>query len=280
MEIVRWDTTNFGDCLNDLIWPHFLPHYEKIKQGALLYGVGSLINHRIPDGVDKYFLGSGFGHGDYPKVDGHYKFVWVRGPRTSKLIHKISGIVPEYISDGALLLNRMYREPVDKIYEYSFVPHCSVDVGQLKSRLIESCYKLGINYIDVDSDRDYVINEIRASKYIMTEALHGAIVSDAFSVPWIPLSRVGVFDFKWFDYCESVGRVYTPFQLPYKPSLFDYTGAKGYIKKLGANFIIGNIVGRLKFLLSSKDYKFADPVVVDNLNERMIAKIHNTFVEC
>ncbi len=273
MKIVQWDTTNFGDCLNDLIWPHFLPSYELLHPQALLYGIGSLINHRIPADLDKYFFGSGFGHGQFPNIDDRYKFVWVRGPRTAALIKQRAGIQPDFVSDGALLLKRIYTAPVNKTYDLSFIPHCSVATGGLKDRLTEACCNLGIHYIDVERNRDSVIHEIRASRRIMTEALHGAIVSDAFSIPWIPLSRPGIFEFKWLDYCETVNRCYSPCELPYKPSLFNFSGLKGALKQLLSEVVISQISKKLKLFSESTDFTYADPQLIDKLNERMLTKI-------
>ena len=48
----------------------------------------------------------------------------------------------------------------------------------------------------------------------MTEALHGAIVADALRVPWIAVKLFDhIIEFKWRDWCRSLGLNYSPLLL-------------------------------------------------------------------
>ncbi|GAA3981800.1 hypothetical protein GCM10022279_01750 [Comamonas faecalis] len=272
MIISQWETDNFGDCLNDLVWPNYIKNINNIHKDAYLFGIGSLLNHRLPVGVDKYFLGTGFGHGDVPNVDKTFKFVWVRGPRTANLIKQLSDRDVSFISDGALLLADMFQGGVAKIHETSFIPHKSAVNSFVWPHLMKICDRIGVNLINITDDRHKIINDIRASKKVISEALHGAIVSDAFGVPWLPVARRGIFDFKWFDYCESVNLNYKPVDLPYRTTFFDFThstGLKNSAKKIIGPLSLMLLERRLNALSKFGSYMFADRVVVTDKIKNM-----------
>src|SRR5437870_2385716 len=136
MKISTWDTPNFGDRLNELVWPRYLSKYLDDDPAQLLVGIGSLLNHRLPVAPTKWILGSGVGHGDPPVVDSTWKILWVRGPRSAAELR-----LPDcrYITDGAVLLSDIFKpEPVKK-FSVSFIPHCSaVEQGALAA-LQEIC---------------------------------------------------------------------------------------------------------------------------------------------
>jgi len=80
------------------------------------------------------------------------------------------------------------------------------------------CAKLGFHYISPLSENgvDITLKEIASSKYIITEAMHGAILADALRVPWhrfilsTPYTEgIRISEFKWADWMLSV-QVNTP----------------------------------------------------------------------
>ena len=69
------------------------------------------------------------------------------------------------------------------------------------------CQRLGFGYVDPRGPRQAVIAGIRSTRVLITEAMHGAIVADALGIPWIAIRTrgAGTLEFKWRDWCGSLG---------------------------------------------------------------------------
>ncbi|MEQ1766179.1 MAG: polysaccharide pyruvyl transferase family protein, partial [Methylotenera sp.] len=62
-----------------------------------------------------------------------------------------------------------------------------------------------INYIDPCAPVETVLDNILSSELVITEAMHGAIVSDALRVPWIPIQPLNsIHAMKWFDWASAL----------------------------------------------------------------------------
>jgi succinoglycan biosynthesis protein ExoV len=82
------------------------------------------------------------------------------------------------------------------------------------------CQELGLQYISPQWPVEPVIHQLRSCKAVITEAMHGAIICDAFRIPW---SRVTInawqkedFDvstLKWLDWGLSLRADVTPVHL-------------------------------------------------------------------
>ncbi len=196
-------TGNFGDDLNPWLWPRLFPKpIEKcFDTDTLFVGIGSLLNHKIPpEPPKKIVFGSGFSYGSLPKITDLWQFLCVRGPLTAKALG-----LPEAtaITDSALLLLKLTDSSHKELYKSSFMPHhltAKYDDWQ------KVCEALDICYIDPAASIEGTISKIRSSSLLITESLHGAIVADAFRVPWIPVrTRPRIVEFKWQDWCLSLG---------------------------------------------------------------------------
>jgi succinoglycan biosynthesis protein ExoV len=76
------------------------------------------------------------------------------------------------------------------------------------------CAQAGMHYIDPLGGVEQVLSEIQATRLLITEALHGAIVADALRVPWVPVvAYKHILALKWLDWCESLGLDYRPYHL-------------------------------------------------------------------
>ncbi|HET6234120.1 MAG TPA: hypothetical protein VFE41_03985 [Acetobacteraceae bacterium] len=102
MQLYVWRgaTRNFGDELNDLLWPHVLPGLLDSAFGAahpdakhlsgdggpdLSLGIGSVLDARHPADWRKIVAGAGFGGYEASAVlDGSWEIYWVCGPRTAR----------------------------------------------------------------------------------------------------------------------------------------------------------------------------------------------------
>lgn len=270
MKILTWDTPNFGDRLNEHVWSHYLGERLCETDQELLVGIGSLLNHRLPVGATKYILGAGVGHGDAPTLDESWKISWVRGPRSAQFL----GLPAEAaITDGAMLLADLVDPPQAKRYPVSFIPHCSA-VGPGSLEVLQAlCAEAGIHFINPESPVPRVLDEIGASQRVIAEALHGAITADALRIPWHPVTRRGVFSFKWQDWTESMELRYDPTLLMYRPQWFAEDAHERLSRRLvfpllapASRLALGR---QLRRIARGDDWRLSDPAVLADRVARM-----------
>jgi succinoglycan biosynthesis protein ExoV len=193
---------NFGDDLNPWLWSQLFSksldsYYDN---DTLFIGIGSLLNHKIPDIPSKKIIfGSGYGYGDIPIITNLWRFFCVRGPLTAQKLNIPKSLA---ITDSAILVRKL-MEPAQRVeFFVSFMPHhqtARYDDWQ------SVCEDLGIIYLDPAAPVERNLEIIRKSNLVITESLHGAIIADAFRVPWIPVrTRPRIFDFKWQDWSQSL----------------------------------------------------------------------------
>ena len=242
---------NFGDKLNLLlaneVFSTFLGSALTIDSKSAsnqLLAIGSYLSSEMLDACGEkskvVVLGMGTGYADFPirqcfglgrkfpvtvsnnlKLplpinrsgrSENFRIYWVRGPLSAHLLGLDSSLS---ICDAAYQLRFARSYGNYKLVErdrISFMPHYTAATSSVGLRAL--CTDLGIHYIDPTSSVEEVLCSISRSKVLMTEALHGAIVSDSLRVPWIPLkSSEDVFEFKWLDFCASIGVEYDPAQL-------------------------------------------------------------------
>jgi succinoglycan biosynthesis protein ExoV len=200
---------NFGDDLNAILWPRLIPEVLAQVPDTLFIGVGTILNHDIPSRLPKVVFGSGAGYRRPPKLDASWDIYCVRGPLTAHTLK----LPPRFaITDPAVLLNQFYTQPVARRHRVSFMPHHhSQTIGDWRPL----CQQLGIHYIDPSAPTEDIIADIRGSGMLIAEAMHGAIVADAFRVPWVPVACYDhILRFKWQDWCQSLGMSYQPERLP------------------------------------------------------------------
>jgi len=193
---------NFGDELNPWMWPKLLPGFFDDDEKTLLIGIGSIIGDHYDPVAKKIVLGAGFVPHYFRQPDVHgndWDIYFVRGPRTAKLLD----LSPELaLGDSAILLRTLvdYRKRTPDVI--SFMPHWeSMGNGYWE----QVCRLAGINLIDPRRPVEEVIKELLRSKLVVTESMHGAIVADAFRIPWVPVFPIDPENReKWFDWAESL----------------------------------------------------------------------------
>jgi succinoglycan biosynthesis protein ExoV len=204
---------NFGDDLNEWLWPRLMPELLDDDDSAILLGIGTILNdvlnETIPAGCQRIaVLSSGVGYGSgLPRIDGRWKIYCLRGPLSAKSLQ-----VPESlaVTDGAALLRRVYAPPGFKNRQFSYMPHAlqSESGGREWQRI---CHDIDFGYIDARWPISQILAAISGTGVILTEAMHGAIAADALRIPWIPVhSTARILRFKWEDWCMSVGVNYRP----------------------------------------------------------------------
>jgi succinoglycan biosynthesis protein ExoV len=215
MKPFYWESQhgNFGDDLNLWLWDFLLPGMRDVHPDVLLVGVGTVLNRALlPEEGRKLVLGSGFGYGDLP--DMRDSSLWdircVRGPMTAEKVG-----VPEHLGivDPAVLVVDMpeFRN-LPKRYKRSFVPHWESAVAGLWP---VTCASVDMHYIDPRGEARDVIRQIAQSETIIAESMHGAILADAFRVPWVAVSTsANINSFKWRDWAATVGVDPAPLRIP------------------------------------------------------------------
>ena len=153
----------------------------------------------------------------------HYSIYWVRGPLSAQLM----GLPPQMaIGDAGYMIRRcdlFERYHVASGDQPAFMPNMTAACGAVGLR--EVCEGLGIRYIDPRDPEDVVLSAIAGSSVLITEALHGAVVADALRTPWIAVkSSEDIFEFKWRDFCASIGVAYDPAPIRLRWDVRYFTG--------------------------------------------------------
>lgn len=252
---------NFGDDLNPWLWSKLLPEFFDDDERTIFVGIGTLLNSLLPREAHKVVFSTGVGYLEPPPpVDDSWRIFCVRGPLSAARLGVDKSLA---ITDGAALLRTIEFPSCDKRYGVSFIPHH----GSHRPKWSDVCRMLGINYIDPSKDVDFVLSEIRKSKLIIAEAMHGAIVADTLRVPWIPVKfHQHILDFKWQDWCQSLGLRYQPITLP---RFLEREYANKYCSRCKytlLSFYVMWISHRVKPVLSSED-------VLDSAVERLLEKL-------
>ncbi|MFO8234700.1 MAG: polysaccharide pyruvyl transferase family protein [Bacteroidales bacterium] len=209
MILTYYDTTrNFGDLLNPLIFHHYLPNFFDNDPEIIFLGIGTILGlKKGTQGTKKIIVfSSGYAaeseeiYGDPPILDDKYEIICVRGPLTAEYFDLNANLA---VSDGALLLKNMPFPKVKKEYDFAYMPHhVSEGIYHGWRKLIE---KENIHYISPQDEPLTIIEEIRQSKLLITEAMHGAIVADSFRIPWIPVrTSAHINYFKWQDWASTL----------------------------------------------------------------------------
>ena len=210
---------NFGDDLNEWLWPRLIPDLLDDDEGVTLVGIGTLLNetihqHLSPTCRRVVVFSSGVGYGSTtPNVDRRWMIYCLRGPLSARALG-----VPEdlAVTDGAVLLRRVYSPAAMKSHRFSYMPH-AVHAQAAAGAWEQLCDEIGFGYVDPRWPVEKVLAGISSTESLLTEAMHGAIVADALRIPWIPMDSTGRFPmlpFKWQDWCMSVGVSYQPKRIP------------------------------------------------------------------
>ena len=263
---------NFGDDLNPWLFSKLLNGMLDDDENELLIGIGTLLNDKIPCTSKKIIFSSGAGYGTgLPIIDDTWKIYCVRGPLTAKLLKLDNKLA---IIDGAVLVKELYKSVTyTKNWKYSFMPHISTasSGGTLWRKV---CEELNFGYIDPRDETEKIIQDIKSSEVLITEAMHGAIVAETFRVPWVPVvTNNEIFPFKWHDWCSSIGIEYDPVKLlPLWDTDFDdiyhkaKIGLKMYIAKNKLKQIYRSVIP-----VNAKDKVFVN--LYNNINSKLYEMI-------
>lgn len=220
---------NFGDQLNQWLWPQLCPQlFPAISLGDLaaspnaiesqdtvFVGTGTLLNHRLDERTRParkliiFSTGAGY---EQPlrQIPAHWHVCCVRGPFSARRLGLSANLA---ITDGGILVARLVS-PSPTRSGTSFMPHIHSAIAA-SDHWQTLCDRAEMRYIDPRWPVPDVLKAIGSSQQLITEAMHGAIVADALRVPWIPVTTSPrIYAFKWQDWCASMGLPYWPHRLP------------------------------------------------------------------
>jgi succinoglycan biosynthesis protein ExoV len=196
---------NFGDELNLWLWPKELGSLIDSCSSVTLVGIGTVLSNKLERFSEIAVCGAGAGYGS---VDRSRLKGWaysVRGRLTADRLR-----LPEAVGivDPGVLVSRHTQRPAQTRTEVAYMPH-AFEVARAGSMLKTICTDNGIRLIDPCDDVPTVIDQINTCRLLVTEAMHGAIVADSLRIPWCPVvTSGGILQFKWQDFCDSVGLQY------------------------------------------------------------------------
>lgn len=205
---------NFGDDLNEWLWPKIFPNLFDENEEILFVGIGTILDNRIPKDSFKIIFGSGVRYPQNPpKVDFRWDIRALRGKMSARAL----GVDEKFsITDPAILANLFFKFDFQKCYNISYIPYFRSASKEWEF----ACKLAGIKYIDPRKPVKECLLDIAKSKYLLSEAMHGAIVADTFRVPWVPVRSFNVLhenivhSFKWIDWCSSLNLEFKPITLP------------------------------------------------------------------
>ncbi len=238
---------NFGDDLNGWLWPKLLPGIFDEDGRVLFIGIGTILDDRLPEEPVKIIFGSGVGYPNrLPDRNERLRIRALRGPFSARAL----GVSPDLaITDPAILARLLFKVPSAKTHRFSYMPH-------FKSANVEKwrtvCEGAGLHYIDSRADVETCLREIARSEILISEAMHGAIVADAFRVPWMVVRANNYFNegemytFKWDDWCASLGLPSRSY--PLLP-LWERSPNEGTVQRLKQRVKEGYVISRLKWLM-------------------------------
>jgi hypothetical protein len=220
MELCYYKSTigNFGDDLNPYIFNQLIPNFSDLSDDYVIFFIGTILYDNFVganlirdfDKKKKIVLGSGVRFIDKPPtIDSTWDVRFLRGPLSSL---SLFNSFENFITDPAYLIREMpFFENLTNIkkYKISIMPHfLSID----KIEWQKLCDEFGVNFIDPEcKDLEFILSEIAMSELIITEAMHGAIIADAFRIPWkrfkyssYVFEKEIVSEFKWSDWLFSM----------------------------------------------------------------------------
>jgi succinoglycan biosynthesis protein ExoV len=267
---------NFGDALNLWLWPQLLaPDTFDEDPATVFVGIGTLLNDRLPIDSLKIVFGSGVGYyGDPPPVDDSWKIYCVRGPLSARAL-KVDETLA--VTDSAVLLRLLDVEREPKEFDFSFMPHWE---SSQRWDWEGACRSNGMHLIDPLGAPESVLSEIARSRVLVTEAMHGAIVADAMRVPWIPVNiHNRLLEFKWLDWCASVGVPYAP-SVVRRPAIREQFALARIEKRLGAAVFGNEAVSRVVHSGASLTFKAAVSLVSPTLTHRCASSLDSIAHAC
>ena len=159
--------------------------------GKIVYGSGVMDPKAIIRGIPK-------------------KIISVRGPETRKVLLENGIACPPNYGDPALLLPCFYKPLIRKVGKGGLILNMGTEVAQPSFiKDIVNNHNLEVISMTQYTKWTDIIDRICSCDYIISESLHGLIVSETYGIPnvWVEFSNhPDYWEFKYKDYYESIGK--------------------------------------------------------------------------
>ena len=228
---------NVGDDLNPWLWPKLLGDILGESDECYFLGIGTIltkdrINNQLKNAKEIVIFSSGtWGQDSCPVLTENCKVYGVRGPSTARYLGLDDSFI---IGDGAYSLTQVDYPKAEKIEgRVGFIPHHKSE-DYLDWKPI--CESIGLEFISTRQPVEDFLIAIQQCESVISEAMHGAIISDALRIPWKAVSYSPLFDHeKWCDFSESMNINLEIYSLPF------LTNKKFTFSKNISNFFKRNI---------------------------------------
>jgi hypothetical protein len=229
---------NFGDQLNFLVYPKLLGPIFDNDASLVLLGIGTVIGANAPAGRHEIILGAGAGYQQKRHSLDNRTVYTVRGPGTARLL----GLEERFVSiDPGVLVERLHPAPASQRPTGTlFMPHWQTEQSA-GEQWRDACAQAGIEYVSPVGDTMAILEKLRNCKLLISEALHGAVVAECFGRPWVPVVLgPKVLDFKWRDWCASIGIRYQPHEnMPLLHDFDERVSLNTYFKRAASSLGFG-----------------------------------------
>ena len=293
MELVYHTGNNFGDKLNPIIFNHFAKDLFNEQDDEYFVGIGSILGLKQHLVGKKHVFSSGYAandsgtYGAVPQIDSSYNVLCVRGPLTAALLKLDPKLA---VCDGAVLITEIDEYKFDELKstdDILYIPHHKSE--DMYSNWEDLCKRAGVTFVSTKDDTKEVLKKIATAKLVIAEAMHGAIIADAYRVPWVAVkSYPFINEFKWQDWANSLK---VQFDFNFLPSLHDpdYMGEVISRKtplpippkalQIMSNLFVGkrerDLISQLKTLATSKGFISSDEIL--NTRKEKLIEILSAF---
>lgn len=283
LQVCRVPGGNFGDDLNDILWPALFPDILDAGGPAQVFGIGSILGGEHEPSVPKVVLGSGLGYQKCRPLDASWDVRWVRGALSARAL----GLGADLAMGDAALLWPALAAPSPTGDAIGLIPHhASWESFDWQAIAAQA----GLLAINPKHDPDSVRRQLGRCRSVLAESLHGAIFADCLRIPWQSVALSYRFNrFKWKDWISLAGGAFQHASVP-----FPLSHGSGRLRRLKHGFarrLIRDNDGRLNSLRpahaslpaesaavvdflgqlahSGRDLRLTDPEMLARQRERM-----------
>lgn len=206
----RLKVNNFGDDINFSFLPLITRKKHRKYNNELTTNylmIGSIF---IDKYINEFTEVWGAGMLRYKLLENKpYKVHAVRGPKTREICLESEIECPEVYGDPALLIPYYYNPYILKKYKLGIIPHHSHIKQEILNKFKDNKDILIIDFTNYNDWKD-IIKEIAECEFIVSESLHGLIISEAFRIPniWVSVENRIDQDLKYEDFFLSINKPY------------------------------------------------------------------------
>lgn len=209
LHVCRVPGGNFGDDLNDTLWPGLFPDLLDSDNPSIVYGIGSILGGENTSTAANIVLGSGLGYKKAKPLGSEWDIRWVRGRLSA---HALGISETLALGDSALLWPKLKPTGLSGT-EIGLIPHHATWESFDWKTIAGQAGLLAINPKD---SPETVQTQIGQCRSVITESLHGAIFADGLRVPWQAVALSYRFNrFKWKDWLSITGVEFTHTAAPF-----------------------------------------------------------------